>query len=382
MLRFALALCLPLALAASASGSEWSRARAELAAAEAEAQRLEQLETRARSTAERAAAQRRSAAARVVAAEAAISAAAAELAARERLERAAEARLAERRRPVASLVAGIAELGRRPPLLTVADGTSAAELVRIRALLDTAIPHIRERSAALAAELAERRRVAGEAREAAGRLAQARRALTGEQQRLAALERSALAQASRSAAAALDAGDQVVRAGERAGDAAARVREARESAALGAVLASLGPAPPRPFAAGPAAAETPFAYRLPLAARLVEGMGAVDENGIRERGVRLAARRGAPALAPADSVIAFAGPYRRHDGVVILDHGEGWMTVVTGVRSRLPKGARLRAGEPLGVALGEVTVELSHGGTHVSPALAAARSLSIQAKRG
>lgn len=382
MRRFLLALSLPLALAASASGSEWSRARAELAAAKAEAERLEQLERTARSAAERASAQRSAAAARVVAAEAAISAAAAELAARERLERAAEARLAERRRPVAALVAGIAELGRRPPLLTVADGTSAAELVRVRALLDTTIPHVRARSAALAAELAERRRLAGEARQAAGRLVAARRALAGEQRRLAALERAALDSASRSAAAALDAGDQVVRAGERAGDAAARARQARESGALGAILAALGPAPPRPFAAGPASADTPFAYRLPLAARLVEGMGAVDENGVRERGLRMAARRGAATVAPADSVIAFAGPYRRHDGVVILDHGDGWMTVMTGVRARLPAGARLRAGEPLGVALGEVTIELSHRGTHVSPALAAARSLSIQAKRG
>jgi septal ring factor EnvC (AmiA/AmiB activator) len=380
--RLASLVALPLALVASASGQPLSQARAELAAAEAEAARLEQLEARARGAAERAAAQRRAAAARVIAAEAAISAAAAEFAARERLAQSAEMRLARRRQPVAALVAGVAELGRRPPLLTVADGTSAAELVRIRALLDTAIPHIRARSAALSVELAERRRLADEARRSGARLAEARRNLQGEQRRLAALERSATALASRSAMAALEAGDFVVRAGDRATDAAEQRRQARQAAALAAAVAGLGPAPPRPFAAGPVPAGMSFNYRLPIAAPLIEGMGAIDENGIRARGLRLKARRGAAAVAPADSVIAFAGPYRRHDSVLILDHGNGWMTVVTGIRSTRLRGTRVRAGEALGIALGEVTVELSQGGRHVSPALAAARSLSIQAKRG
>ena len=98
----------------------------------------------------------------------------------------------------------------------------------------------------------------------------------------------------------------------------------------------------------------------------------------------LAAYAGQEAVAPADGTIAFAGPFRRHDGVVIIDHGRGWMTLMTGIRTKLRKGERIRLGEPLGRALGPVSVELSTNGTPVSAALIAGASqyLSIGRKSG
>ena len=84
---------------------------------------------------------------------------------------------------------------------------------------------------------------------------------------------------------------------------------------------------------------------------------------------------------PADGTIAFAGPFRRHDGVVIIDHGRGWMSLLTGVRAERRKGERVRAGEPLGRALGPVSVELSTNGRPVSAALIAGSSQLLSNRR-
>jgi septal ring factor EnvC (AmiA/AmiB activator) len=136
---------------------------------------------------------------------------------------------------------------------------------------------------------------------------------------------------------------------------------------LAAELGGLPAAPLRPGSGRQA--RPPIAYRLPVAAPLSEGFGSVGDTGIRSRGLTLEAYRGAEVRAPADGTIAFAGAFRRHDGVVIIDHGRGWMTLMTGVRTDRHKGDRVKAGEPLGPALGPVTVELSTNGTPVSAAL-------------
>ena len=69
-------------------------------------------------------------------------------------------RLAGEQRPVSSLLAGLAVMGRRPPLLAIADRGSTDELVKVRILLDSTLPVIRARTATLSAQL-ERRPTAG-----------------------------------------------------------------------------------------------------------------------------------------------------------------------------------------------------------------------------
>jgi hypothetical protein len=53
------------------------------------------------------------------------------------------------------------------------------------------------------------------------------------------------------------------------------------------------------------------------------------------------------------------------------------MTLMTGVRSDVAKGERVSAGEPLGRALGPMTVELSTNGTPFSAALIARSSQTV-----
>jgi septal ring factor EnvC (AmiA/AmiB activator) len=87
--------------------------------------------------------------------------------------------------------------------------------------------------------------------------------------------------------------------------------------------------------------------------------------------------------APADGVIKFAGPFRDFDGVVIIDHGGGWLSLLVNVASELHPGDRVTLGQEIGRALGPLQVELSQNGRRISPALIAGSSqnLSKTAKR-
>lgn len=370
--------------AGPAQPSSLQEARSDWAAAEADRKRLDAASAKAADQASSLALERLAAAAAIASAEARISVAEAELALRRQAVAAARAGLAERQRPVAGLVAAMVNLERRPPLLALAGGRSIDELVRTRALLGAVIPHIRSKSAALASELARARRLESEALGGQRRLIAARAELDRRRTAFAALERQALERAQRLGAAALEAGDTAIVAEVGVGELESAAERASAARKIAGRLAVLPPAPPRPFAAQGASRRASYPlYALPIAAPVLEGQGAVDETGIRARGIRLDARRGARLAMPADGTIVFSGPFRRHDGVVILDHGAGWMTMLVNARADSPRGTRLERGQPLGTALGELTLELSRAGRHVSPAVAAAqsRSLSIQAKR-
>jgi septal ring factor EnvC (AmiA/AmiB activator) len=82
-------------------------------------------------------------------------------------------------------------------------------------------------------------------------------------------------------------------------------------------------------------------------------------------------------VAPAGGIVRFSGPFRDYDGVVILDHGDAWMSLIVNVSSPLKRGDRVRLGDALGRALGEVRLELSHNGRRFSPALIAGSSQTL-----
>src|SRR3954468_6253683 len=168
MRRFALSvIALPLLVAASAPvpplatpfNADIRRARAEQAAASAETAKLEKAAGQARDEATRLRAQQTAAGQAINAAEARITASDAEL----RLSSAYVAQhrymLRREQRPIASLLAGLATMAERPPLLTLADRGGMDELVKVRILLDATLPAIRTRPAALSSHLARSRQL-------------------------------------------------------------------------------------------------------------------------------------------------------------------------------------------------------------------------------
>ncbi len=368
----------PLAAASSfaqpAGPSAIGRVRAEAAQAEQEARRLSDAAGQARGEAARMAADRIAAAAAIASAEARISAMDAELGVREAMVRANQARLSIRQAPAAALVAGLVNLGRRPPLVSLADERSLAGMVRMRSLLDVAVPRIRAESAGLSADLAASRKLAEEARTARRQIADSRFTLARKQRDFAALESKALDRAAALDAGALGADDRMAVASEGAATLGSQWERDRASRRLAQALAELAPAPPRPFAADDRGSPPPFAIMLPVEAAVSDGLGQVSVSGIRSRGTTFASRAGAPVVAPAAGILLFSGPYRRHDGIVVIDHGRGWISLLIGVRSSAAKGSRVARGQPIGRALGPVTMELSIKGRPRSAILIAGPS--------
>lgn len=357
-----------------------ARAQAEAKAADAEVRRLEQAASKAQDEAARLRAEQAAAAEAIAAAEARISAADAQarIIAAALAER--RARLREQQQPVSALLGGLAMMAQRPPLLAIAGGSDTDELVRVRLLLDATLPVIRKRTAALSTELAEGERLQQSAVQAREALLRSRAELAERREQFAALEAKAIERAAQSGSAAIGAGDQALAAGEEIGRLAGEAERGRSAARSATELATLGPPPARPGAAGPAPLPR-LRYRLPAAAPVVQGLGAVSPNGIRSRGLTLATRRGQPIAIPAAGIVRFSGPFRDYDGVAIIDHGGGWMSLIVNVGSELKPGTRVEAGAPLGRALGPLGVELSRNGQHWSPALIAGSSATLSNRR-
>jgi septal ring factor EnvC (AmiA/AmiB activator) len=376
---------IPALLAASAPvAPQRPSADAALAQAQSEARaaakRLEALEgqaAKAKSEADRLQAEQATAAAAIEEAEARISESDAKLRLAQAQAALAEQRLATRRAPLAALIAGLATMGRQPPLLTLADRGSVDELVRVKALLDATMPVIERRSAALRSELMERRRLASTANAARSELVQGRQELSRRQRKFAELEAKAADRAIRLAGEAFGAGDRVLASGETLTTASSDLAERRLALRNAAGVAGLGLAPARPIRGDAAMPAQDFAYSLPVTAALSDGLGTVSRSGIVSRGLRFDTPRGAAVIAPADGKVLFAAPYRGQDGVVIIEHDNGWTSLLLGVASDRPKGTSVKRGEYLGRALGPVGVELRRNGQPVSPALIAASSVPL-----
>jgi murein hydrolase activator len=147
--------------------------------------------------------------------------------------------------------------------------------------------------------------------------------------------------------------------------AAAEVRTALE-ALPGPILRPTRPGDVRadPSVAG-AAQSARFSYRLPVAGTIVTGLGEISDNGVRARGLTIAARDGALVVAPAAGRVAFAGPFRGFGQIVIIDHGSGWTSLITSLAALDARvGDNVPEGGPIGRAGDDrptVTIELRRG---------------------
>ena len=176
----------------SSLDQELKQARSEQAAAEARAAKLEEVASKARNEVEKLRAEQAASAQAMEAAEARITAADTQLRLASAYVAAHRRQLAEQQRPVSSLLAGLAVMAQRPPLMAIADQASADELVRVRILLGSTLPVIRARTARLSAELEEGRKLERAAQLAQAELAGSRRNLMTRRQQFAALERRLL----------------------------------------------------------------------------------------------------------------------------------------------------------------------------------------------
>lgn len=357
------------------------RALVQAREAEQRSVRLEREARAATEAAEKTAREAAALAARIQQAEAGIDAAEARLRLIDGQRDALQRRLAERREPLLRLTAALQKLARRPVALSALKPGSLRESVYLSAMLETTLPEVRRRTAALRAEIDRSRRLEREARQALAALQESEAELDQRRQRLAALEtRQRLASRQANSASARES-ERALALAEDARDLDALVERLDEAADVRAQLAALpGPVlrPAQPQAAvvsapPPQARATnpPDGYQLPVSGRTVAGFGSVLDTGLVSKGIAIAPRAGAQVVAPASGRVAFAGPYRGYGRIVIVEHDGGWTSLMTGLaRTDVAVGDELVGGAPLGVAGGAATVinfELRRSGQPVNP---------------
>jgi septal ring factor EnvC (AmiA/AmiB activator) len=342
-------------------------ATAASSAAEARARALEAAAANERDRAVQARAQEAAAAERIKAAQAEIVAAEARIAIVDRLLAAQRVQVAERQGPIVRLIAALQSMARRPAVLGLIQPGSTEDIVHVRAVLGTTMPVVERRTAEVRAELARVQRLRANAAGAIRSLRDGRARLENERIALVQLEATHRARSQALGRSALIESDRALALGERARDLVDQMQSQGEASQVQSELVALPGPLPRPGDAASPLPKRMAPYRLPVSGRLATGMGELSATGVRARGLTFVTAPNAPAVAPAAGRIVYAGPFRGYGGVVIVDHGEGWTSLVAGLG-----GLAIRVGDPVaqGQLIGRawksgdprVTVELRRRG--------------------
>ena len=373
-MRAALAPILSLALTLLATAAvaqpdpriRLAEAKAQSAAASARAARLDAAAAAQTDAARRAEAAEAALDARIQATQADIAAAEARVVLVGRVVAVQRARLAAEQGPVARLMAALQSLARRPAIATMVQPGSVDDLVHVRAVLGATLPVMRAQTAQVRAELDRTRALQASAALAARTLADGRRRLESQRLALVRLQAQHRFRASAIGRDALFESERALALGEQARDLIGALASAQDSAQVEARLVTLPGPLPRPDEDGTPVAPVP-AYRLPVAGRIVTGLGEISDTGVRARGLTLATAAAARVVAPAAGRIRYAGRFRDYGRVVVIDHGGGWTSALIGLgETAVAVGDRVSAGDLLGRAPAEgrggddprVTVEL------------------------
>lgn len=144
-----------------------------------------------------------------------------------------------------------------------------------------------------------------------------------------------------------------------------REKEARERAELEAYRKQKGISEPEPAPQESSAPAQPsksfmketgksFAKargRLPMPARgpIVVAYGEETSKGVTSKGVSIKTRSQAQVISPYDGSVIFAGPFRGYGKLIIIEHGDGYMSLLAGMDNiDCEVGQMLLAGEPVG----------------------------------
>ncbi len=355
-------------------------AKQQSAAAMARSALLEKQAMAASSEADRLKKRSAALAARIQSAEADISAGEARVALVTRRLSAQRARLAQQQQPLLELAASLQQLSRQPPVSVLAQPGSLTDMVHARAVIDAAMPVIERRTAGVRRELASLDTTRRQQAVALKALSSSKAQLAHRRDALTRLENEGRLRSRELMSSAQLEADRALGLGEKARDIVDLMDSLEADGAVRAELAQLAGPLPRPRnpassiagAVPPAVAEAELvqgAYRLPVVGRIVAGLGEVDESGVRSRGVTIAARPGGQVVAPAPGRVGFAGDYRGYGKIVIIDHGGGWVSLLTGmIALSVGVGDTLDAGAPVGRAGSDdsrITVELRRAGRPV-----------------
>ena len=285
-----------------------------------------------------------------------------------------------RRAVIGEVLAALQRIGHRPPPALIASPEDALQSVRTAMVLGAVLPEMRQQVDALAHDLAGliavRKQIAAERERLDAEIASLGQerlrmtALIDERQKQETEREKALA-AERTRAANLarqvDNLKDLIGKLEQGLDAATRAsREAGRGESRPALSALHDPG-----RLSPAVAFTSLRGRVPIPVNGVKlkEFGAPDGIGGVEKGLSIATRAGAQVTAPADGWVVYAGPFRSHGQLLILNVGGGYHVLLTGMdRISVDLGQFVLTGEPVAVM---------GNGSHIAAVLATGSSQPV-----
>jgi septal ring factor EnvC (AmiA/AmiB activator) len=275
------------------------------------------------------------------------------------------AELEARREELAVLLGALQRLARHPPEALLLLPASPIDTVRAARLLGTMVPQIEGEARQIARDvenLQGLREIVAAEREA---LTGGGRRLTGDREHLRELmaRRAQIYQQTESERAeAAERVEALSRQAEDLRDLLARLAEtkaAEKQAAESRHAASLqapslqAPSLQAQVAQGLAGrlrrlGEAHGQMAFPARGRIVLAFGQTGEGGQPHRGVSIETRPEAQVVAPFDGQIVFAGPFRGYGRILIIEHGEGYHTLLAGLgRIDVSAGQVVATGEPI-----------------------------------
>jgi murein hydrolase activator len=340
-------------------------AKAKALAAERRSETLRQEASNAENAADRIVAQRAVLSAEIATAEAQIEAANARIAIITRRQRAQRSQLGQESEPMLRLNAALQQMTSRPTALMIAQPGQREDYIHLRAVMATVQPEIVRRTSALRQQIAVQNELRSQELVALKSLGDARTRLQSRRTALARLEGDARGKAGDLSADAAIEFEQAIAQGERARDIVGRIDTQRLSSEKAAELAALdGPSLRQKTEARDTSGKS--AYLLPARGNVVSGFNELNATGYRERGIRMAVAPSSPIVAPAGGKVSFAGRYRSYGQIVIIEHGNGWNTLITNLDAvQVSKGQSVSQGAVLGTSgddAAEIGVELRKNG--------------------
>ena len=305
------------------------------------------------------------------------------------------AQLGANRSQLAGVLVALQKMVQFPPEALLALPESPDDLVRSAILLRSVVPEIDRRATRIRLDLqsladtrektAEERLNLNSATEDLARQRAEIRQLMAERRAMLdktlADERAAAQRVARLAAKARDLKGLMARLEEqRRADERAAARAAAEAKAKAKTQAEQARAAARTARAAatvsPSVSITKRRGRLPLpvVGNLVGRYGENLPSGLTRKGIDIAARSGSQVIATYDGKIAFAGMFRGYGQLLIIDHGDGYHTLLAGMtRIDMAVGQRVSTGEPVGL-MGDgggdrpiLYVELRRKGQPINP---------------
>ncbi len=262
---------------------------------------------------------------------------------RQQIER--RARLASWQQEATRLLAVLQTMARRPAALTLVQPGSATDIAHARMALDAMTPGLRARTVTLRTEFAKSEALSAKLAAARDRESTLAVALARDRNQLARVSAEALRDESLLSARAIE-------------QARVAQRLSADASSLRDLVARLSPVP---------GSSADLILRWPAGGELTKAPGAMPLPGA----LALSTLPQSAIVGPAAGRVSYAGLFRSYGGVVILDHGGGWRSILSGLGSvAVRPGAILPAGTVLGrmpLAAPILRYELRRGGVIVDP---------------